>query len=44
VGKPEGKISVRRPRRRWKDGIEMGLQGVRWRDLNWTDVGQDKDR
>jgi len=26
VGKPEGKISLGRPRRRWEDNIKMDLQ------------------
>ena len=26
--KPEGKISLRRPRRRWEDNIKMDLQEV----------------
>jgi hypothetical protein len=35
VGKPEGKRPLRRPRRRWEDGIgmdvrEIGLGGVDW--------------
>jgi hypothetical protein len=35
VGKPEGKIPLGRPRRRWEDGIRMdhrkiGLGGVDW--------------
>jgi hypothetical protein len=28
VGKPEGKRSLRRPRRRWEDNIKMDLQEV----------------
>ena len=28
VGKPEGKRSLGRPRRRWKDNIKMDLQEV----------------
>jgi hypothetical protein len=28
VGKPEGKRSFGRPRRRWEDSIRMALQGV----------------
>jgi hypothetical protein len=28
VGKPEGKIPVGRPRRRWENNIKMDLQGV----------------
>jgi hypothetical protein len=35
VGNPEGKRPLRRPRRRWEDGIrmdlrEIGLGGVDW--------------
>ena len=30
VGKPERKIKLRRPRRRWEDNIKMDLQEVRW--------------
>jgi hypothetical protein len=30
VGKPEGKISLGRPRRRWEDNIKMDLQEVGW--------------
>jgi hypothetical protein len=29
VGKPEGKRSLRRPRRKWEDNINMDLQEVR---------------
>jgi hypothetical protein len=28
VGKPEGKISLGRPRRRWEDNIKMDFQEV----------------
>ena len=28
VGRPEGKRSLGRPRRRWEDNIKMDLQGV----------------
>jgi len=30
VGKPEGKRTLGRPRRRWKDNIKMNLQEVGW--------------
>jgi hypothetical protein len=30
VGKPEGKRPLVRPRRRWEDGIMMGLREVCW--------------
>jgi hypothetical protein len=34
VGKPEGKISLGRPRRRWEDNIKMDLKEVGWG--TWT--------
>jgi hypothetical protein len=45
VGKPEGKIPLGRPRRRWKDGIrmevrEIGLGG----GVDWIRLAQDRDR
>jgi hypothetical protein len=30
VGKPEGKIPLGRPRRRWQDGIKMDLREICW--------------
>jgi hypothetical protein len=30
VGKPEGKKSLGRPKRRWEDNIKMDLQEVGW--------------
>jgi hypothetical protein len=30
VGKPEGRRSLRRPRRRWEDNIKMDLREVGW--------------
>ena len=32
-----------RPRRRWKDNIKMDLQEVRYWDLDWIDLGQNRD-
>jgi hypothetical protein len=44
VGKPEGKIPLGRPKRRWKDGIrmdhgEIGL-GVGWIGFDWLRTGK----
>jgi hypothetical protein len=42
VGKPEGKRPLRRPRRRWEDGIRMDLGetgGVVWIRFNWLWIG-----
>jgi len=30
VGKPEGKIPLGRPRRRWEDNIKMDIEEVGW--------------
>jgi hypothetical protein len=30
VGKPEGKIPLGRPRRRWEDNIKMYLREIGW--------------
>ena len=44
VGKPEGRIPLGRPRRRWVDNIRMDLQEVGYRYMNWTGLAQDRDR
>jgi hypothetical protein len=44
VGKPEGKRSLRKPKRRWVDNIEMDLRDVGWCDIDWIDLAEDKDR
>jgi len=33
-----------RPRRRWENNKKMYLQDVRWRDMGWIDLAQDRDR
>ena len=43
VGKPEGKIPLGRPRRRWEDNIKMDLQEV-GRGGDWMELAQDRDR
>jgi hypothetical protein len=30
MGKPEGKRTLGRPRRRWEDGIKMDLREIGW--------------
>jgi hypothetical protein len=43
VGKPEGKIPLERPRRRWEDGIKMDLReigwGGVWSGFTWLRIG-----
>jgi hypothetical protein len=43
VGKPEGKRSLRRPRRRWEN-IKMDLQEVGEGRGDWMEFAQDRDR
>jgi len=44
VGKPEGKRSLGRPRRRWVDNIRMDLQEVGCGYMDWIGLAQDRDR
>jgi hypothetical protein len=44
VGKPEGKRSLRRSRRRWVDNIRMDLGEMGWGDVDWIGLAQDKNR
>jgi hypothetical protein len=44
MGKPEGKRPLRRPRRRWKDGIRMDLREIGWGSVDWIQLAQDRDR
>jgi hypothetical protein len=46
VGRPEGRRSLGRPRRRWKDNIKMDLEEVEWGGggMDWIDMAQDRDR
>jgi len=44
VGKPEGKRPLGRPRRRWDDTIEIGLQEVGGGCGDWMELAQDRER
>jgi hypothetical protein len=44
VRKPEGKRSLRRPRRRWVDNIRMYLQEVGCGYMDRIGLAQDRDR
>jgi hypothetical protein len=41
--KPEGKSQLKRPRRRWEDGIRMNLRETGWGSVEWTQLAQDRD-
>jgi hypothetical protein len=44
VVKPEGKIPLGRPRRRWVDNIKMDLREIGWDGVDWVDMPQDRDQ
>jgi hypothetical protein len=43
VGKPEGKRSLGRPRRKWVDNIKMDLRETGWDGMDVIDLAQDRD-
>jgi hypothetical protein len=43
VGRPEGRRPLERPRRRWED-ITMDLREIRFGDVDWIHLAQDRDR
>jgi len=44
VGKPEGKRSLGRPRRRWEDNIKMDLQEVGCGAMDCIELTQNRNR
>jgi hypothetical protein len=44
MGKPEGKTSLGRPRRRWVDNIKMDLIETGWSGVDWIGLAQDRDK
>jgi hypothetical protein len=44
VGKPEGKRTLGKLRRRWEDNIKMDVQEVGGGRGDWMEVAQDRDR
>jgi hypothetical protein len=44
VGKPEGKIPLGRPRRRWENGIRLDIKEIGWGSVEWIHFAQDDDR
>jgi hypothetical protein len=43
VGKPEGKKTLGRPRRRWVVNIRVDLGEVGWGDVDWIGLAKDKN-
>jgi hypothetical protein len=44
IGKPEGKKSLTRPRRRSEDNIRMDHRGISWEVADWMHLAQDSDQ
>jgi hypothetical protein len=44
VGKPEGKRSLGRRRRRWVDNIKIYLGEIVWDGMEWIYLTQDRDQ
>jgi len=44
VERPEVRRQLGRPRNRWDDSTKMRLQEVGWKNVEWIDVAQDRDR
>jgi hypothetical protein len=44
VGKPEGKRSLGRPRRRWVHNIRMDFEEMGWCDVDWIGLARDRNR
>jgi hypothetical protein len=44
MGRPEGRRTLGRPRRRWEDNIKMDLREVGCGCVDWMEVAQDRDR
>jgi hypothetical protein len=42
VGKPEGKILLQSPRRRWEDNIKIDLSEIAWSGIDWFHSAQDR--
>jgi hypothetical protein len=44
VGKPGGKRSLGRSRRRWEDNMKMDLRDIGWGGTDWIDLALDRDQ
>jgi len=43
MGRPEGKRPLGRPRPRWEDNINTGIQEVGCRGMEWIELAEDGD-
>jgi hypothetical protein len=44
MGKPEGKRTLGRTRRRWVDNTKIDLREIGWDGMDWIDLAQDRDQ
>jgi hypothetical protein len=44
VGKPEGNRPVGRQIRKWVDNIKMDLREIRWVDVDWIDLAENRQQ
>jgi hypothetical protein len=44
TGKPEGKIPLGRPRRKWEDNTKMDLTEIVWGGMDWIHLAEDSDQ
>jgi hypothetical protein len=44
VGKPGGKIQVRRPRCRWETDVKVDLRKIGWDGMQWIHLAKDRDQ
>jgi hypothetical protein len=44
MGRPEGRMQLGRPRRRWVDNIKEDLREIRWDGMDWINLAQDRDQ
>jgi hypothetical protein len=42
VGKPEGKITTKKPGHRWEDNIKTDFGEIGWGGMDWKDLAQDR--
>jgi hypothetical protein len=43
VGKPEGKRTLGRPRRKWVGNVKIDVREIGWGSMDWIDLAQDMD-
>ena len=42
MGKPDGKQSLGRPRRRWEDTVKMDLREVGYEPIDWITLAENR--